>query len=61
VEFLKEALYHVAFATPVPLALALVAFRTRSRSVRTLLLLAVIPLFGLIWFVSYLIFCVRCD
>ncbi len=56
-----EALYHVAFAAPVPLILLVLAYRAEARSARAALLLTSLTLFGLLYVASYALFCVGCT
>ena len=57
----REALYHVAFAAPIPLILAVLAVGRQSSWPRATLLVVSVALFLVLYMLSYTIFCVACT
>jgi hypothetical protein len=61
IEFVQEAVYHVAFAAPAPAVLVVLAFTKARGMTRTILFATGLLLFVVLYIVSYGLFCVGCT
>jgi hypothetical protein len=61
VEFAEEAVYHVLVALPIPLLIAVFAFRVHAPTIRVMLLAASVLVFLAVFWLSYFLFCVGCT
>jgi hypothetical protein len=61
VEFADEAVYHVLVALPIPLIIAVLAFRVHAPTIRVMILAVDVVVFLVMFWLSYFLFCVGCT
>jgi hypothetical protein len=61
VEFAEEAVYHALVSLPIPLIIAVFAFRVHAPAIPVLLLAAAVVVFLVVFWLSYFLFCIGCT
>jgi hypothetical protein len=60
-EFAEEAVYHVLVALPIPMVIAVFAFRAHAPTIRVMLIAAGVVVFLVVFWLSYFLFCIGCT